>query len=90
MENLCITLPTVIASMIRDVMPLNGIFSIFPLAGIIELMVYLKICHSISKQVFYRIEILFFILIPRYGCFFSYISALVLEDPISVLGSRMF
>ena len=37
--------PTVIAFMVREIMTLNGIFSIFQLAGIIKFIVYLKICH---------------------------------------------
>ena len=69
MEHLCTTHPTVIAFMVRDIIALNSISSIFPLAGLIKLMVYLQICHWRSKQVFYRTKILFFILIPRYGCF---------------------
>ena len=69
MENLCTTHPAVIAFMVRDVMALNDIFSIFPLAERIKILLYLQICHWISKQVFYRTEILFFVLIPRYGCF---------------------
>ena len=44
-EILCTTHATVIAFMVRDVMELNGIFSIFRLAGLIKLMVYLQICH---------------------------------------------
>ena len=35
MENLCIAHPVVIAFMVRYVMALNGILSIFPLGGII-------------------------------------------------------
>ena len=78
MENLCTTQPAVIAFMVRDFMALTGIFSIFPLAGLIKLMVYLQICHWISKQVFYRTEILFFVLIPRCGCFgVTYVSSSV-------------
>ena len=45
MENLCATHPTVIAFMVRDIMALNGIFNIFPVAGLIKRMVYLKMCH---------------------------------------------
>ena len=41
-------------------------FSIFLVAGRIKLLVYLQICHWISKQVFYRTEMLFFVLIPSY------------------------
>ena len=48
---------------------LNGIFSIIPLAGLIRLKVYLKICHWILKKVFYKTGILFFLYIYRYGCF---------------------
>ena len=69
MENLCTTHPTVIAFMVRDVMSLKSIFSIFLLAGLIDFMVYFQICYWISKQVFYSTEILFFILSPRYGYF---------------------
>ena len=45
MENVCTTHPTVIALIVRDIEALNGLFSIFALAGLIKLMVYLKICH---------------------------------------------
>ena len=45
MENLCTTHPMVIAFMVRDIMTLDGIFSIFPLTGLIKLMVYLKMYH---------------------------------------------
>ena len=45
MENVCTTHPTVIAFIVRDVMALNGIFSIFPVAALIKLMVYLQIFH---------------------------------------------
>ena len=69
MGNLCTTHPTVIAFMVRDVMVLNGIFSIFPLAGLMKFMLYLQICHCISKQVFYKTEISFFVLSLKYGCF---------------------
>ena len=69
MENLCATHPTVIAFMVWDFMALNGIFNIFPLEGHIKIMVYLQIFHWVSKQVFYRREMLFFVLIPRYGWF---------------------
>ena len=69
MENLCATHTTVIVFMVRDAMALNGIFSIIPLVELIKIMVHLQICHWISKQVFCRTEILFVVLIPRYGCF---------------------
>ena len=69
MENLCTAHPTAVAFMVRDIMALNGIFSILPVAGLFKPIVYLKICHWISKQVFYRTGILLFVLIPRYGCF---------------------
>ena len=45
MENLYTKRPAVIGFMVRDVVALNGIFSIFPLAGCIKLMVYLQIIH---------------------------------------------
>lgn len=38
-----------------------------PLAVHIKNKVYLEIYHWISNHVFYRTEILFFILIPKYG-----------------------
>ena len=44
--------PKVIAFMVRGIKALNGIFSIFPLAGLIKLIEYLKMCHLILKQVF--------------------------------------
>ena len=69
MENLCTTHPTVIAFMVKHIIALKGIFSIFALAGLIKFIVYLQDCHSPSKQVFYSTEIVFFILIPRNGCF---------------------
>ena len=50
-KNLFTTHPTEIAFMVRDVMTLKGIFSIFPLAGCIKFMVYLQICSWILKQV---------------------------------------
>ena len=67
MENVCAAHPAVIAVMIRDLMVLNEIFSIFPLAGRIKPMVYLQVCHQISKQMFYRTEILFFVLFLGMG-----------------------
>ena len=48
---------------------IKDIFSIFLLAGLIKFIVYLQVCHWLSKQVFYSTEIVFFVLIPRYGCF---------------------
>ena len=69
MENLRITHLTVIVFIVKDFMTLNGIFIIFQLAGFIQLMEYLQICHWISKQLFYRTESVFFDLIIRYGCF---------------------
>ena len=48
---------------------LNDIFSIFPLAGYIKLMVYLKICQSMSQRMLNSAEILFFVLIARVSCF---------------------
>ena len=68
MENLC-TAPTVIAFMVRDVMALIGIFSIFLLAGPVILMVLFIDLSLISKQVFYITKSLFFVLIPWYNCF---------------------
>ena len=62
MENLCTTHSTVIAFM-------ASISSIFPLVGLTKLMVYLKKCHWMLKPVFHRIGILFFLLLPSYGCF---------------------
>ena len=44
-ENLYATHPTVIALMVKDVMTLNAIFSIFSVARLINLLMYLKICH---------------------------------------------
>ena len=44
-------------------------FQHLPTGRHIELIVYLKICHWISKRMFYRTEILFFVLIPKFGCF---------------------
>ena len=60
----------VLAFMSRDIISFNGIFSIFSLTGLIKLMVYLKICQWILKQLFHLTEILFFILIPRYCCYY--------------------
>ena len=45
MENLYTKRPAVVAFMVRDVVALNGIFGIFPLARRIKLMVYLQIIH---------------------------------------------
>ena len=45
MENLCTAHPAAIAFMVRDIMALNSILSIFPLAGLIKRIVYLKMCH---------------------------------------------
>ena len=58
MENSCTIHPTVKLFIVRNIISLNNIFSIFALAGLIKLMVHFKICR-----------ILFFVLIPRYGCF---------------------
>ena len=55
MKVLCISHPTVKTSWSRTLWN----FSIFLVAGRIKLLVYLQICHWISKQVFYRMEILF-------------------------------
>ena len=95
-EDLCATYLTVIAFMVKDVMVLKGIFSIFPLAGLVKFMVLLQICHWISKQVFYSTEILFFVLIPSYFCFrATYVSRsielnFVLQNPVHALESRMY
>ena len=96
-EKIWTTHPPVIAFMVRGVMPLKCIFSIFPLAWLFEFMVYLQICQWISKQVFYSTEILYFVLIPRYGCFrTAYVSRSIdlnlypSEIPIRALESRMF
>ena len=40
-----------------------------PLARLIKLIMYLKICHWILNQVFHRTGILFFVLVSMYGCF---------------------
>ena len=69
MEKLCVTPPTVTAFMIRHIIALKGIFSILALAGFIKVILYLQVYHWLSKQVFYSTEIVFFVLIPRYGCF---------------------
>ena len=45
MKNLCATHPTVVAFMVRDVIALKGIFSIFPLAGLLKVMVLYTNCH---------------------------------------------
>ena len=37
--------PAVLAFMARDIISFNGIFSIFSTAGLIKLMVYLRISH---------------------------------------------
>ena len=66
MENICTTHSTVIVFRNRDIMGLNDIF---PLAGLIKAIVYLQICQRISKQVFHRTEILFFVLTPSYDYF---------------------
>ena len=58
-----------IGFIIRDIISLNCTFSILPLAESTNLKVYLTLYHSLLKQVFYMIKILFFILISRYGCF---------------------
>ena len=68
-KNLCTTHPTAIAVKVGDIMALNNIFCIFPLAVLFKLMVYLHIYHWMSKQMFYRTEMLFLVSIPRYGCF---------------------
>ena len=44
LKNVCTTHPTVIAFMVRDVIALKGIFSIFPLAGL-KVMVLYTYCH---------------------------------------------
>ena len=48
---------------------IKGVFQHPPLAGLTKFIVYLQVCHWLSKQVFYSTEILFFVLIPRYDCF---------------------
>ena len=67
-NDLCKTNLKLIAFMVRE-MALNHIFSILQLGEIIERTVYLNICHWMSKQAFYKTEILLFLLIPRFGCF---------------------
>ena len=69
MENICTTHPRETVFMARNVMALMGIFSIFPQAGLINFIVFLQVCHWISKPWFYSTEILLFVLIPRYCCF---------------------
>ena len=44
-KNLCATHSIMVAFMARDIISLNDIFSICPLAGLIKHMVYLVICH---------------------------------------------
>ena len=58
-------------------------------------MVYLRICHLILRQVFYMTGILYFVSVPRYGCFENiYVSRSMelhlLADHNDVLESRMF
>ena len=49
MENPCTTHPKVIAFMVRDLMALNDIFSIFPLAVLIKLIYNWCICRSVIE-----------------------------------------
>ena len=67
--NVCVynTHPTSVAFMARDIISFNGIFSMFSLARLIKLMVYLKICQRILKKPFHMTEnFVFFVVIPRY------------------------
>ena len=47
---------TLVTFMARDIISFNGIFSMFSLARLIKLMVYLKICQQILKQLFHMTE----------------------------------
>ena len=60
----------VVVFLVIDIISLNNIFSIFPLAGIINLLVHLKTCHWIwIKLWFYLRGILFLALFSRYAYF---------------------
>ena len=60
---------TVVTSMVREIILLNGIFSIFPLAWGIKLIMHSNICHWISKHGFHMTEILVFVLISMHNYF---------------------
>ena len=53
MENLCTTHPTVVAFIVRNIISLNEIFSIFPLAEVIRPVVYLNMSLNIKDSVLY-------------------------------------
>ena len=53
MENLCTTYPTVVAFIDRDIMSSIAIFSIFPLAGVIKLVVYLNMSLNIKDSILF-------------------------------------
>ena len=68
MENLCTT-SIVIAFMVKDIIVLKGIFSIFLLVGLVKLMVlFTDLVLNIKTSVF-STKILFFLLISWHNCF---------------------
>ena len=81
--------------MVREIISLNDSFKIFAQAGLVKLMMHLKICYWILKQVYYVTGVLFFVSIARYGCFevmskCQWTRTFVLENLNVELGSRMF
>ena len=90
--NICgkFTQPTVAAFMATDIVLFNGIFYFFSLAGGTKLIMGLKICQWILKQLFYMIEILLFVLSASYCFKFSRAPPLSLSNYNDALGRMMF
>ena len=77
---------TVIALMVRDIMALNGIFSIFPLAGLIKVLY-----KCFTGQEFYSLfKFQGMVASELRMCQGEWSYNFVLENPIGVLRCRMF
>ena len=97
MENLSTTYPIVMAFVARNIiywyLSLNCIFSIFLPVGLIKLVVYLKICHWILKQVMHTtgITCLELCLLCMLVCYVRSVeSNFVLGNHNNALRCRMF
>ena len=90
-RKLCTIHLTVVAFKVRNIISLNGSFSIFPLAGLFKLTGYLKICYvlNIRASVLYDWNLEVFVLTPMYTAFgVIHISTFDLENDYGMSGSR--
>lgn len=90
-RKLCTIHLTVVAFKVRNIISLNGSFSIFLLAGLFKLTGYLKICYvlNIRASVLYDWNLEVFVLTPMYTAFgVIHISTFDLENDYGMSGSR--